>query len=652
MAGRRFLVLAVLVLTIAVVSPSRASASDLGSEAFWVELEQKYGEHFPAVVVLDEAECRYDDFNLDPWMRVHRIVAILDPVAGQKFGESKFTIFKGEKVEGLKLFVQRGSGKREQVAETYVMEKPLSKNRRQVIMTVPKLEKRTLIDVSYKISDRFWLLRYFGEGVPVMQAKFTLAVPGWIFKDWTGWERTAVIKRPGSLKTETKDEGSVGTLNVGSVQQGDQMGGVKVFSWALNDIPAFSTDELSPALRDRAPFVALDMSNRWSWKDFTKSFHKQFEKQVAVDGEVKKKALELTASIPDSVEKAKAIFEYVKKQIECETDAVGYLTPQEVAKTLKERKGDCADVNGLLISMLRSAGIPAEPLLVKWRNNGVLDARIVESTEIDWQLACVKLGGKTYLLDGGHRLCPFNLVASDLEATLGLLVDSDEGWFTRLPVSGPESNTMTRTTELVLTDDGALKGTCKEQKTGLRAYFTRSFCRTTSDADIKAYYENKFSKVIQGATLKQYSFGNLDNEELPLDFSAEFATDGYFLPGDSQIRICPGEIVDASVKPTLEKKPEYAEYLPELTHRWSSRDAVTITIPTGYRVAALPAGLRVDNAWFRYAASFTQPSPDRVTFLRELEVKVRKPELPFDQFKGLLDQFAKTDVQCIEIIRE
>jgi hypothetical protein len=621
-----------------------------GSEAFWLDLERRFGEAFPAVVVLDEARSVFDFSSGAPYTDVHETFAILDPIAGSSYGEHKIMFYKSQNIQNLKVFVQREKQKPEQLDQKYILEKDLWKGLKQTIIAIPKLEKRMLIDFSYRRNRYFALSHYFGAGIPVLKSRFELWLPEDVLKDSEGWERVGFIKRHCNLNPETRNETIPGKFREQAI---------KVFAWELDDVPAFSGGELCPPAADRMPFIAFDVSPWSAWGEYAERSAKEFEEKVLVEGEAKKKALELTASIRDSVEKGRAVLEYIHHEIECAPYEVGYMTPQEVEKTFTEKKGDCADVNALLVSMLRSIGINACPVLVRWRSSGALDPRVVEPGGIDWQIACATIGGKTYMLDGGHKLCPFGLLPDDVEGTLALRLEKDaegggakEAQFIKLPVSGPESNRVIRRTELVLRDDGGLEGVCRERRTGLRAYLTRSYCRKTTGSDLKAYYEKKFSGMVRGAVLSDYSFESLEEDDAPLGFTAKFASDSYFFPGDSQISLCPGELVEASTKPRLEKEEEFKEYRPEFPHCWSACDSVLVRLPQGYRVGSLPEPVTLNTQYYRYSVRYSMPSSKDIVFVRELEIKVCKPDLEFAKVKEILDQFAEKDAECIVVERQ
>ena len=75
------------------------------------------------------------------------------------------------------------------------------------------------------------------------------------------------------------------------------------------------------------------------------------------------KAEELTAGLPTDLEKIKAIYDYVVKNIKYDDQKAEEVQPgytPDPDRTLKEGKGICSDYSALLAAMLRSQNIPAK----------------------------------------------------------------------------------------------------------------------------------------------------------------------------------------------------------------------------------------------------------------------------------------------------
>lgn len=77
------------------------------------------------------------------------------------------------------------------------------------------------------------------------------------------------------------------------------------------------------------------------------------------NAEVQQKALELTQSLPDEIEKAKCLFEWVRDAIPHSSDAGLDVVTCSASEVLRHGTGICFAKSHLLAALLRAVGIPA-----------------------------------------------------------------------------------------------------------------------------------------------------------------------------------------------------------------------------------------------------------------------------------------------------
>lgn len=76
-----------------------------------------------------------------------------------------------------------------------------------------------------------------------------------------------------------------------------------------------------------------------------------------INGSIKRKAKELTSGCKTTLQKAKAIFNFVRDNIKYE----GYFSSRYgAAMTLLKKKGNCSDQTNLLVALCRASGIPVK----------------------------------------------------------------------------------------------------------------------------------------------------------------------------------------------------------------------------------------------------------------------------------------------------
>jgi transglutaminase-like putative cysteine protease len=88
------------------------------------------------------------------------------------------------------------------------------------------------------------------------------------------------------------------------------------------------------------------------------------------NADIKEKALKLTQGLDDPTDKAKALFYFVRDEIPYNLHVEKHMPEHfRASNTLKRGKGYCVQKAVLLVTLTRSAGIPARLGLAKIRNN-------------------------------------------------------------------------------------------------------------------------------------------------------------------------------------------------------------------------------------------------------------------------------------------
>lgn len=173
-----------------------------------------------------------------------------------------------------------------------------------------------------------------------------------------------------------------------------------------------------------------------TWEQLTKELlqQKEFGTQVNKDLSGSDIIKRLPSSL-SALEKMKALFNFVRSEMVW-NDIYSKYSDEGVKTTLEKKKGNTADINLLLVSLLKSAGVEAYPLLVSERRNGIIDTTYSYLDQFDKVIAYVNIDGTPYVLDGTDKYTPFFMVSPDLLNTIGFLVDKKKRgfvYFSNLP---------------------------------------------------------------------------------------------------------------------------------------------------------------------------------------------------------------------------
>jgi len=148
-------------------------------------------------------------------------------------------------------------------------------------------------------------------------------------------------------------------------------------------------------------------------------FGVHFKKNMKFHKEVAKKCQDMTDR-----EKAEFLFKHVRDSYQWNGKYSRY--PENGMKKLyEEETGNSADMNFLLISLLREAGLESNPILTKNRNDGVFNSYIPSLTELNYVLTLVTVDGSDFVLDPSDKNCRFGMLPHRAMNISGVLMDMD-----------------------------------------------------------------------------------------------------------------------------------------------------------------------------------------------------------------------------------
>lgn len=261
--------------------------------------------------------------------------------------------------------------------------------------------------------------------------------------------------------------------------------------------------------------------SNWYW-DLSKS-HLE-----ATSPEMKNSVAELTTGAKTDMDKIKAIFYKVSKNIRYmgltpEKDRPGF-EPHDVKLTFEKNYGVCRDKAALLVSMLREAGLPAYPVLI---NVGTKRDPEVADPDFNHAIVCVELEkGKYQLMDPTDENTRDLLPTSDQNQSY-LVCKPDGENLAISPVDSPDNHLMRASTTGTLTAVGTLEAKSVLIFEGVNDDAYRNAFVSMKPDDLRRFFERDLKSAIPGAKLKSLKMlpeNMLDmssNLRAELEFSAE-----------------------------------------------------------------------------------------------------------------------------------
>ena len=275
--------------------------------------------------------------------------------------------------------------------------------------------------------------------------------------------------------------------------------------------------------------------------------------------------------------KIKKVFNYIKGSMNWDGKK-GYMTRKGVELAFKEKTGNVAEINLMLTSMLRLAGLDAKPVLISTRENGLV--LFPNRTKFNYLITAVVLGGKTILLDATNKNGTPNLLPTRALNWFGRMINGD-GTSSEVDLMPEFISTQNIKLNAIIKSDGVIEGSVTEQYDDYNAlYYRERYGKMATDSYLEVLEKDKknteindFSVVgtneIGKPIIESYSFKNANIVEI-IGNKMFFSPLLFYVQNENPF------------------KSETREFPVDFIFPNSDEYEINITIPQGFEIESLP----------------------------------------------------------------
>ncbi len=178
------------------------------------------------------------------------------------------------------------------------------------------------------------------------------------------------------------------------------------------------------------------------------------------------------ATAKTTQDKIRIVYNYIQKNMQWNEQ---YGIYSEGVKSIWDKKnGNIADINFILISLLKDAGVDAKPLLASTKDNGEINTLFPFLNQFNSTLAYVKDGEEAYVMNAADKYNPYYLIPYDVLYTNALIVDKNNGGIISLESNKKFTNSIffkaTLQSDGKLTGDGTISSANYARNTRLSTY--------------------------------------------------------------------------------------------------------------------------------------------------------------------------------------
>ncbi|HEY9165949.1 MAG TPA: DUF3857 domain-containing protein [Candidatus Kryptonia bacterium] len=513
-------------------------------------------------------------------------------------------------------------------------------DRKKTRFTFPGIEKNCIVEYHYDMREAYpfiqdqWDIQE--EDLPKLRADYTLTVPvllmapesqggaGW---SWRYMVYNCDLGKPVVKQQQFASESASIDRNV-------------TFDWVQTNIPAFKPDPRMPSYDKYVRYVRFAPSDWKTWNDISDWYYKQFfQPHLIMTDEISAKAKEITSGSTDELDKIEKTYEFVQKltYIAIEIGKGGY-APSEPQKVLERKYGDCKDKSILLLSLLKSLGIKAKPVLVLTSDEGVVHADF-PSWEFNHMIVKVfTQSGKSYWLDPTVDHCPVGEIPSGDEGVNALVMNDDAtSTIETIPSSRYTDNVENIDLKVKIAGTNETDFDITMTFKGQSNFETRSFFYEKTHDEMIKFCKSLVANEYLNASVEDYSFSDLDslNNDLVFNFKLK-------VPNALEKQ---GDMIFLNTDPfTLRGDWSWLSrdkrtYDIEFNYPYTINKTIEIDIPRNqYKIMNMPKYAYLTSDGLYYMKNYEDAGDGHIKILETFSVKSRDiPAGSYTKMKSLIE---------------
>jgi hypothetical protein len=322
-----------------------------------------------------------------------------------------------------------------------------------------------------------------------------------------------------------------------------------------------------------------------TWEGVAKSIYEDedFGRELKKDNYFKEDLTKIIENAKTESEKMELIFKFVQNKMNWNND-YGIYTDKGVKQSYERSTGNKAEINFILISMLKSAGIDTSPVLITTVGGGI--PVYPNRTVFNSVIAAAQADGNQFLLDATSKFSTINaLPLEDLNWT-GRLIKKD-GSSLEIKMATDKLSAENISLMAVLNDDGKIVGKGRILKTDYSAErFRDNYANENEDE-----YLEKFEVRLGAIQISDYTIENKKtNIEKPISETFTFSSENSFDRIGNKMYINPLLFFTDSTNPFVQEKRELPIYF---QYPKQEKYNISIEIPKGYVVESLPKPIKL-----------------------------------------------------------
>lgn len=416
--------------------------------------------------------------------------------------------------------------------------------------------------------------------------------------------------------------------------------GVTDYRWVMKNVPALKEESFTSAIDNhiskiefqlaelRQPFTPRNIMGTWpqTCNELLKdeSFGYSLNRDNPWLNEVMDEAI---GGAGDNLQKARNIYAYVRDHITCTNHNRKYLE-QPLKNVLKNRNGNTAEINLLLVAMLKKAGLNAEPVMLSTRSHGYAYAMYPLLDRFNYVVAQLTMGGNTWYLDASEPRMGFGRLGPQCYNGHARVINQDA-----TPLEFTTDSLVERSVTsvfVIANEKSELEGSIQHTPGYYASYRLRNKIKEKGMDQIFGDFKKDFTTEVE---IKDKQVDSLDKYDDPL-----FIKYSFVVKGDKEDILYFNPMVVEGWKENPFKSAQRF-YPVEMPYTIDQTYLLQLSVPEGYVIDELPKQLVVklnedDDGMFEYRISESNG-----TISLRSRLRIRRSFFVSDEYEMLREFF-------------
>lgn len=527
---------------------------------------------------------------------------------------------KEERVTSMKAYtynLEGGKIEKTKLKKDGIFDEKTNKYWKEKKITMPNIKEGSVVEIKYTISSPFLQIDEvkFQQSIPINHLDFKFKAPEY-YKYKMHFNPLAqyipkLVESQGIEKVEFsyRKEAQAGRTTKSELIKSTRDIIFKETVANLTSIPPIESEPLITNLDNYRAKVQFELSSiqypnqapeffASTWDQVTNSIFESesFGGQLDKSGFYEKDIESLLSAATTDMEKAGLIYSHVKTKVKW-NGFVGLFSDNGVKQAYRNGEGNNADINLLLTSMLRYAGLNANPVLVSTKDHGI--PLFPTRNGFNYVISAIELQDGLVLLDASSMYSMPNILPTRALNWKGRMIRErgSSAWINLLS-SKPSQHKVFMSYKI--DDNLVVTGKIRDQFTDHYAYTFNSKFFNTSDESIIENLERKSPEL----KVTDLSIKNQTNSK-PILQSYSFTVNNVVDKIGEDIYMSPLLFLVSEESPFKQEKRNYPV---DFIHPYVDQYMINIEIPEGYTIESLPENKAVqldenDVSQFSYLMS-------------------------------------------------